>query len=71
MYGQKTKASGAIIEKGCIYAGEMVMPGRLHLDALPGWLSVPLRPNFIPIIEVTPQVWKRVTKTPTDKDGRG
>ena len=58
----------------CIIEKVASMPGNGHAGAFTfgraaGVVIGAVAANFIPIVEVTPQVWKRVTKTPTDKDG--
>jgi crossover junction endodeoxyribonuclease RuvC len=52
------------------------MPGNGHAGAFSfgrstGVVIGAVAANFIPLQEVTPQVWKRVTGTPKDKDGAG
>jgi crossover junction endodeoxyribonuclease RuvC len=58
----------------CVIEKVASMPGNGHAGAFTfgraaGVVVGAVAANFIPIIEVTPQVWKRATRTPTDKDG--
>ena len=58
----------------CVIEKVASMPGNGHAGAFTfgraaGVVIGAVAANFIPIVEVTPQVWKRKTQTPTDKDG--
>jgi len=58
----------------CIIEKVASMPGNGHAGAFTfgraaGVVIGAVAANFIPIVEVPPQVWKRKTQTPTDKDG--
>ena len=58
----------------CVIEKVASMPGNGHAGAFTfgraaGVVIGAVAANFIPITEVTPQVWKRKTQTPTDKDG--
>lgn len=58
----------------CVVEKVHSMPGNGHAGAFTfgrcaGIVIGVAAANFLPLEEVTPQVWKRVTKTPADKDG--
>jgi len=58
----------------CVIEKVASMPGNGHAGAFTfgraaGVVIGAVAANFIPIVEVPPQVWKRKTQTPTDKDG--
>lgn len=58
----------------CVIEKVASMPGNGHTGAFTfgraaGVVIGAVAANFIPIVEVPPQVWKRKTQTPTDKDG--
>ena len=58
----------------CVIERVASMPGNGHAGAFTfgraaGVVIGAVAAHFIPIVEVAPTVWKRVMKTPTDKDG--